>query len=139
MMAGSLFADILHLIGDMKKPTKNITEEQLQQGLAALNELGQIFTGICSSTSPAGGFRLSEIDYNDPEEIGGPINPKDWPDGLGAYLEKCNWELPAKEYNLIVSGLEKHWELPRGWGVFLDEENQIIEAGPIDNPEVQDH
>ena len=124
----------------MNKPNthKHITDEQLQQGLAGLHELGEIFDELCAGLEPSGGLRIKSIDFNDPEESGGEIHRNDWPQGLAAFLDEANWELTAKEHNLILDALESYWNLPRAWGVNLYIESRYIDAGPIDNPEVKD-
>lgn len=120
----------------MKNPKQNLSEEQLEQGLAALRELGVVFDRISGGSAP-GGHRLAEFDHGDPEETGGLVHRSEWPDGLGEYLDASGWQLEATEYNLIVAGLERHWNLPSTWGVWLDEDTRTIEAGPIDDPGIR--
>jgi hypothetical protein len=137
MIAIGLFAEF-RAYSDMDNPNQKPTDEQLQQGLAGLREIGAIFDELCRGLEPAGGFRIASMNYNDPEESGGSVHPDDWPKGLAEYLDGCDWDLPANEFNLMVPGLERYWKLPRDWGVDIDTGFRTIDVGPIDNPEVKD-
>ena len=111
-----------------KKPTPLPTPE----ALAAFNKVCETLSGSCR------GERISALDFSDPECYGGEIDRDDWPKGLGEYLDGCDWELTANEHNLILVALEKHWKLPREWGVNLWPESRMIDAAPVDDPESQE-
>ena len=137
MIAFGLFAEF-RAYSDMNNPNKKPTDEQIQQGLAAFNELGAIFDEFCNGLEPSGGHRIAGLDFEDPETDGGEIHRDDWPKGLAEYLHGCYWQLTSNEHNLIIDCLENYWKLPRHWGVNLFIESRYIDAGPIDNPEDRD-
>ena len=116
----------------MNNKNKKQTNLPTLEALAALKNICDAASGSCR------GERIGDFNFSDPECFGGEIAREDWPKGLAAFLDGCDWELSASEHNLILNTLEKHWKMPREWGVNIWPKERSIDAAPVDDPDTQE-